>query len=136
MITGHVSWSPDFKSDKPKPKKRSKPFPATRHAIKALEAAGWTVAVVESRIPHTFITRDCFGFGDLLCCSPTRGIMLVQVTGGTGKSNFNARVAKIKAEARAAIWLASGGRIQVHSWEAIKGSVERECRMLEIEKLT
>jgi hypothetical protein len=64
--------------------------------------------------------------------SPSRGILAVQVTGGSGKSNFNARVAKIKAEARAGIWLSAGGRIRVMSYEG-RGSV-RELRQLEIVK--
>lgn len=114
--------------------KRKKPFAASNASRKHLEAEGWTVTVVEQRIPHTFITRDAFGFGDLLCCSPTRGIMIVQVTAGTSTSNFHARVQKIKAEARAAIWLASGGRIQVHSHEKVAGQKERRLRMLEIVK--
>lgn len=112
--------------------KRAKPFNATGAAVKHLEADGWTVSVTEQRIPHTFITRDTFGFADILACSPSRGIMLVQVTGGTGISNFNARVTKIKAEPRHAIWLASGGRIRVMSYETIKGSKARALRELEI----
>lgn len=112
-------------------KKRAKPFPATNRSVKVLESEGWTVAKVEQRIPHCFITRDAFGFADLLCCCPSRGVMLVQVTGGKSTSNFNARVAKIQTEARAGIWLASGGRIQVHSWE---GGKVRKLRVLEITK--
>ena len=114
--------------------KRKKPFAANGASVKALSADGWTVCTVEQRIPHTFITRDAFGFADLLCCSPTRGTMLVQATGGTSTSNFHARVAKIKAEPRAAIWLASGGRIQVHSHELVKGTKDRKLRVLEITK--
>ncbi len=113
-------------------KKRAKPYPATARSIKALEADGWTVERVEQRIPHTFITRDCYGFGDLLACSPSRGIMLVQVTGGTSTGNFHARVAKIKAEPRAAVWLASHGRILVHSWERGTKSKERTLRVFEV----
>ena len=114
-------------------KKRAKPFAANNASVKALEASGWTVGVVETRIPHCFITRDLYGFADLIACSPSRGVMLVQVTGGTGKGNFNARVAKTLAEPRHAIWLASGGRIQIHSWETVKGSKQRECRVMEIQ---
>ena len=112
--------------------KRAKPFAANLASTEFLEKEGWTVCTVEQRIPHTFITRDAFGFADLLCCSPTRGTMLVQVTGGTGISNFNARVAKVKAEPRAWIWLASRGRIQVHSHEKVAGTKERKLRVLEI----
>lgn len=123
--------------------KRAKPFPATLASRKMLEADGWTVGSVESRIPHTFITRDLFGFGDLIAVSPTRGIMLVQVTGSTdGSNNFYSRVRKIQSEARAGIWLASGGRIQVHAWENVTGHTDpalklfrgRWCRVLEVQK--
>lgn len=100
-----------------------------------LEEQGWTCSVVEQVVPHCFIKRDCFGFADLLCCSPSRGIMLVQVTGGTSTSNFHSRVEKVKAEPRHAIWLASGGRIQVHSWEKRAGTKQRSCRILEITKM-
>jgi len=93
------------------------------------------VGVVEQRIPHTFITRDLFGFADLLATSPTRGNLLVQVTGGYSTSNFHARVAKIRNEPRAAIWLAGPlNRIQVHSWEG-KGT-NRKLHILEITKTT
>lgn len=113
-------------------KKRAKPFNATGRAVKDLEADGWTVGIVEQRIPHTFITRDFLGCFDLIAVSPSRGIMAVQVTGGASKSNFNARVSKIKSEARAGIWLAAGGRIRVISYEG-KGSV-RVLREVEIVK--
>ena len=97
--------------------KRSKPFTASLASRKMLEALGWTVWNVEQTIPKTFIKRDCFKFGDLLAMSPQKGIMLVQATGGASTSNFHTRVAKIRATAEAGLWLASGGRIQAHSWE-------------------
>jgi hypothetical protein len=113
-------------------KARKKPFSANRASVNFLESADWTVGVVEQRIPHCFITRDFLGFADLIAVSPSRGIMAVQVTGGTSTSNFHARVAKTKAEPRHAIWLAAGGRIQVHSWEG--KSKDRTLRVLEITK--
>ena len=112
--------------------KRKKPFAANNASRKFLEEQGFTVAVVEQTIPYCFLKRDLWGFADLIACSPSRGIMLVQVTAGTSTSNFHARVAKLKAEPRHAIWLASGGRIQVHSHEG-KGN-HRTCRVLEITK--
>lgn len=99
-----------------------------------LEAEGWTVSVTEQTIPHCFIKRDTYGFADLLCCSPTRGIMLVQATGSTGGGNMATRISKVKSEPRHAIWLASGGRIQVHCWTTRAGKKNRECRILEITK--
>jgi hypothetical protein len=112
--------------------KRAKPFAATLASEKVLTAEGWTCCRVEQRIPGCFITRDAYNFADLLCCSPTRGIMLVQVTGGTSTGNFHARVDKILAEPRHAIWMASGGRIQVHSHEKVAGTKQRKLRVLEI----
>lgn len=114
-------------------KKRAKPFAANNESRKMLEADGWTVGVVEQRIPHCFITRDLFGFADLVAMSPTRGIMAVQVTGG---GNGPSRIAKIRAEARAGIWLASNGRIQVHDWRKRAGQTQRECVVIEITKET
>ncbi len=114
-------------------KKRAKPFNAHSASEKMLIADGWTVARVELRIPHTFITRDCFGFADILAISPRRGIMLVQATGSTDSTNnFHAHVRKVKAEPRHALWLACGGRIQVHSHEKVAGQKDRFCRVLEI----
>ena len=112
-------------------KPRKKPFKANLASTKMLESAGWTVGTVEQRIPHCFITRDLFGFIDLVAVSPGRGIMGVQVTGG---GNGPSRIAKIKAEARAGIWLAAGGRIQVHDWRKRAGQKERECVIIEITK--
>jgi len=111
--------------------KRAKPFAANLASTKMLEAEGWTVGTVEQRIPHTFITRDLFGFLDLMAMAPSRGLMGVQATGG---GNMAARVAKIRLEARAGIWLASGGRIQVHDWVKVKGQKTRHCKILEITK--
>lgn len=110
--------------------KRSKPFAANLASTKRLEAEGWTVASVEQVIPHTFIKRDFMGFADLIAASPSRGIMAVQATGDASTGNGSKRIAKIKAEPRAAIWLASGGRIQVHSWQG-KGK-NRECYVTNI----
>jgi hypothetical protein len=111
-------------------KKRAKPFAANLASTNMLKECGWTVATVEQTIPHCFIKRDFMGFADLIAISPTRGILAVQATGGASTSNGIARIAKIKAEPRAAIWLASGGRIQVHNWKG-KGR-KRECVVFEI----
>ncbi len=111
--------------------KKSK-FSATLASVKMLESSGWTVGRVEQTIPHTFIKRDFFGFADLIACSPTRGTLAIQVTGG---GNGSTRAIKIRGEARAGVWLAAGNRIQVHDWVERAGQKERECKILEIEKL-
>ena len=111
--------------------KRKKPFAANNASRKKLESEGWTCSTVEQTIPHYFIKRDCYGFGDILACSPTRGIMLVQATGG---GNLSTRAEKTRLEPRHAIWLASGGRIQIHDWVKRANQKQRECRILEITK--
>ena len=116
----------------PKLKKRAKPFAANNASKKMMEEQGWTCCVVEQVVPHCFIKRDCFGFGDLLCVSASKGIMLVQATGGLSTNNLHPRITKLKAEPRHAIWLAAGGRIQVHSWQG-KGN-KRKLNCLEITK--
>lgn len=108
-----------------------KKFSANKASMDKLTSEGWTCEMVEKRIPNCFITKDAFGFADILACSPTRGIMLVQVTTGDHMAD---RVTKTKAEPRHAIWIASGGRIQVHGWATRVGKKERECRILEITK--
>lgn len=112
-------------------KKRAKPYSANNASRKKLEAEGWSVTVVEQTIPRCFIKRDAFHFGDLLCCAPSRGILMVQATGG---GNGPARGAKIRQEPLAALWLASGGRIQVHDWRKRAGQKDRVCVILEIQK--
>ncbi len=109
--------------------KRKKPFAANNESRKALELDGWTVGIVEQTIPRTFIKRDFLGFADMIAVSPSRGIMAVQVTGG---GNGSTRAIKTRQEPRSAIWLASGGRIQVHDWVKRAGKKDRECRVLEI----
>lgn len=123
----------EFQKENPMPIKikRAKPFAANNASKKHLEADGWSCWTVEQTIPHTFIKRDCFKFADILAMSPSRGIALIQSTGG---SNFSTRLKKIKAEPLHAIWLASGGRIILHSFEG-KGK-ERALRVFEITKET
>ncbi len=85
--------------------------PTTR-SLEHLRASGWTVGVVEQRIPHTNITRDLFGFIDLLA---VRGgeTMAVQVTSG---SNVSARVRKIAESEHVAAVRGAGWSIVVHGW--------------------
>lgn len=77
-----------------------------------LRDEGWTVGVVEQRIPHTNITRDLLGFIDLLAI---RGgeTMAVQVTSG---SNVSARVHKIAEAEHVGAVRKAGWAIVVHGW--------------------
>lgn len=102
-------------TDQPAKKKKSK-LPGQR-TMEAMRKHGWVCGVVERWNPHVMIRQDLFGFADIIAIG--KGIIAVQATsgGGSGSSNFNARIRKILAEHRAKIWLQSGGRIQVWSWK-------------------
>ena len=84
----------------------------TARSVEHLRALGWTVGVVEQRIPHTNITRDLYGFIDVVAI---RGgeTMAVQVTSG---SNVSARVRKIAESEHVAAVRDAGWSIVVHGW--------------------
>jgi hypothetical protein len=102
-------------------------------STKYLRDHGFIVCRVEQRLhmpksPFP-ITKDAFGFGDLLAAKPGHlsqytltlhgaQIALVQVT-STG--NLRARQSKIEAEPLADKWKQSGGTILLHGW-AKRGS--------------
>lgn len=99
----------------------------TARSLALLRERGFLVAKVEQRlpIPGKFVTRDCFGFGDLLIAGESRGIekdgrwlgagfvALVQVT-STG--NMSAREKKIRALPEAKRWLETGAGILLQGW--------------------
>jgi hypothetical protein len=87
------------------------PTPTAR-SVERLRAHGWTVGVVEQRIPHTNITRDLFGFIDLLAIRGAE-TMAVQVTSG---SNVAARRHKIAEAEHVGAVREAGWRIVIHGW--------------------
>jgi hypothetical protein len=79
-----------------------------------LKAEGWFVSRVEQTIPHTFIKRDCYGWADLLCVHPLKGIALVQVT---SSGNLASRITKARTVAGPlTAWLVAGGKLLAHGW--------------------
>ena len=85
-----------------------------KRSMDALREAGWECDIVERWIPHTFITKDLFGFADILAMHHRAGFLAVQTT---SFANMNARMKKIKEESRATLFLMAGGRIVVHGWK-------------------
>ena len=83
----------------------------TQRSLALLRKTGYTVAVVERWNPHAMIRQDLFGFADLLAIAPQ--MIAVQTTSGP---NVSARIAKIRDNPNAALWLAAGHRIIVHGW--------------------
>lgn len=109
-------------TEPPAPKKRPKPthtwrtHPTWKEKTRSerwLRERGWTVDNVEYRLPGSFITKDLFGFGDLMAIRATLPHLIVQATSAT---NSAARETKIEKEPRAALWLRTGGAIHVHGW--------------------
>lgn len=92
------------------------PSPTAR-ALAWARQQGWDAGVVERRLPGAFITKDMFGFADLVVLAGALGgpggIMAVQVTSTDHVAN---RMAKIALEPRARRWLACGGWIEVWGW--------------------
>ena len=109
----------------------TKRFAANNASKKMLEAQGYTCGVVEQTINtgKMVFKRDLFGFVDLVCLSPSKGLLFVQSTGG---GNLAARVSKTRENPIHAIALAAGVRIQIHDWVRRANKKERECRVLEI----
>lgn len=88
----------------------------TARSIQYLKKREVPVCRVEQRlpIPGMFVTKDAFGFGDLLAIFPgSFRITLIQVT---STNNLNAREKKICAIAAHQKWLEAGGTILLHGW--------------------
>lgn len=84
-----------------------------------LRSQGYAVEKVEQRVNFGRTTRDLFGFIDVVAIKEgLAGVLGVQAT---SDSHVTARVAKVQAEPRHAIWLAAGNRIWVVGW-ALKGA--------------
>lgn len=100
-------------------KKRKRPVSANAMSAAYCRERGWLVATVEQRVPHTFITRDMFGFIDLVVLDGRRGLLGVQATTG---SNVGSRIDKINdpspdgVRSTALAWLRSGLRLEVWGW--------------------
>lgn len=87
----------------------------TARTLGHLRALGALAEVVERRIPHTNITRDLFGFIDIVAIEVgAKGLLGVQTTSMAHRSS---RVKKVLAEPRARLWLEAGNRIRVMAWE-------------------
>lgn len=101
----------------------------TSRSLELMKARGYTVAITERWNPFAKIRQDLFGFIDLVAIrAGERGVTAIQTTSG---SNVSARIAKIRAEARAGIWLAAGNHIVVHGWKKAGAKGKRktwQCR--------
>lgn len=87
-----------------------------------LKKRGWIACRVEQRLhmpksPYP-ITRDAFGFGDVLAAFPSQDegiIALIQVTSGDHVAHRRAKIIDECSEAAKA-WMQAGGKIFIHGW--------------------
>ena len=84
----------------------------TARTLAHLRADGWHAEVVEHRVPRTNITRDLWGFVDVLAIRDGQ-ILAVQVTSA---SNVAARLRKIAESPLVGAVRECGIAIHVHGW--------------------
>jgi hypothetical protein len=89
----------------------------TVRSLKLLREEGWLADKVEQTIPvpgHN-ITRDLFGFGDILAVNEGLGVLIVQTTSGDHVAH---RAQKIEEECLPAVLrcLRAGVLVHVHGW--------------------
>lgn len=89
----------------------------TARSLAWLRERGYLAEVVEHRIPHTNITKDLWGFIDILAIKPGEAPLGVQVTSG---SNVAARITKIAEHPNTPTVREAGIRIHVHGWRNSK----------------
>ena len=115
-------------------KKRKKPENYTQNAVALLKADGWEVIEkVEQR--HNFMKAgklimwktDLCGAFDLLCLSPGKGFLGVQVC---RKADISTRIKKMIAEPRVIAFLKAPGRVQVLGFQKDEDGVTHRIEEL------
>lgn len=91
-------------------KKKSGNSP-TQRSLKHMRALGYVCDIVERRVPFQFVTKDLFGFIDILCVKGEE-IIGVQTTSG---DNVAARVTKITEHENWPL-VCKAIRVIVHGW--------------------
>lgn len=97
-------------------RKRRKALSCNDLSMKYLESLGYLCHVVEKRIPGTFITKDMYGFIDILAVRPGE-ILGVQATSADHVAH---RVNKIAEHENVGRVRESGMRLVVHGWKRTK----------------
>lgn len=103
----------------------------TARTLQTCKANGWRADVVERRLPFCHVTKDLFGFIDVLALADGMTLGIQATTG----DNHAARVAKITGECREAAkdWLRAGNHLEVWSFTKPKNRyvLRREAITLE-----
>jgi hypothetical protein len=92
-----------------------------------LRKLGFVADVVERRLPGCFVTRDLFGFADVL--GVHRGDRIVLLVQTTTASNFAKRLRHVREQLAVPMLLDAGVRIEVWGWRKCEGRwfVRREA---------
>ena len=85
----------------------------TELSLKYFRDKDFIIAPVEKKVPHSFISQDAFGFGDLLVAKPGWGVALIQVT---DMSHLAHREKKVREIPELWVWLRSNGRFILQGW--------------------
>lgn len=89
----------------------------TALTIRELRARGFFAQNVEKRIPKSFITKDLFGWLDLVAVHPDhRGVLGVQVTTDTNRNKHYQKLRDPSVNAPLTAWLKAGNSIVMWSW--------------------
>ena len=103
-----------------------------QRSLKMLRRDGWQVAILERWNQYAKVRQDCWGFGDLLACRPSKDpldvgtIALIQTTTA---ANMAARREKILSIPQSRQWKLAGGMIILHGWKkgpknGVRGAVK------------
>lgn len=112
----------------------------TARSLALLRDHGWLAEKVEQRlpIPGQFVTRDAFGFGDILAVRFGTGGSAIALVQATSSSNLSARVKKATTGPVAdglRTWLSAGGKFLLFGWgkRGPRGSRKTwTCRVAEV----
>ena len=93
----------------------------TQRTLRELRAQGRIAGIVERWNAHAgkFGQRsDLFGFIDIICLDPIKGIVGIQSCGQA----FNEHLKKITQEKNEEVyeWLRCGGKIELYGWRKVK----------------
>jgi len=98
----------------------SKGLSYTQRTLNALRHQGRNACIVEKYVPipgKAFgFRKDAFGFIDILCMCPERGIIAVQSTSGNCHAAHKRKIVN-ECNELALEWIKCGGVIEVWSWK-------------------
>ena len=100
-------------------------------SLALLRERGWTPWIVERRMPHSNVTIDLYGIGDILALQRGYRPLLVQTT---TRANQAARRTKILASDYLALCLHGGLVVVIHGWAKVgKRGARKTWQVTEME---